>query len=275
MKMKKRMMLILCVLVSLLISGCDKQVDKRDLAQKTLDNLNNLESYSSKMNMNLTMNSGEIDTVKVTLLSEQKTRRQEAKTQVDVKLGFSLMGLKKETNATLISEVAQDGLIVYANDGREWKVISGGALGDVEQFDPMGSLTEYLSKLDGLEQVGREKIDGVTAARFDGTMDMEALKSIIAYSMLKEATGLDLEKVSLPDDTVEVKEGIPISLWIDVDKALPVKYSIDFSKALDSVFAQMENGGETVKTDATAEILITGYDNVEKIEIPQEAKDAL
>ena len=273
---KKVLIVVLSLLMVLSMAACSKDVDREKLSKDTIDNLSNLSSYSSHIELDLSITSGKSDNIEMSMKADQRAiRNPDELMEVIANIKFKLMGMKKEFDKKLYSEATAGGVNIYSLENGQWSKLNENGLENIQQFDPMDSITEYLKSLDKFKQAGTEKINGVNTVKFEGVMNTDALKNIITEDILEDATGLDLGDLDNVAEALDESEGVPITIWIDTEKALPLQFTVDFSQVLDTVLSQMNNGGEEVKTEkATVKIIMTGYDNVKDIVIPDEAKNA-
>ena len=68
---------------------------------------------------------------------------------------------------------------------------------------------------------------------------------------------------------------MPITIWIDGEKLLPVKYYFDMTNMMSALMKNMGTDEEGLAIDKVIlSMVLTGFDNVDAIDIPQEAREA-
>ena len=72
-----------------------------------------------------------------------------------------------------------------------------------------------------------------------------------------------------------MKKSLTFRLWVDGERLLPVKYDFDMTDMVSAMMSNMGAAEASLSIDkVTVSITFTGYDNVDEIEIPQEARNA-
>ena len=103
----------------------------------------------------------------------------------------------------------------------------------------------------------------------------EYFRDILEESGVGEQLGLDGADAETLKQLFEGIGEMPIAIWVDGERLLPVKYDFDMTDMMSSMMENMGAAEEGLSIEkVTVSMTFTGYDNVDKIDIPQEARDA-
>ena len=136
----------------------------------------------------------------------------------------------------------------------------------------------YLSTGSSFQEAGTETVEGKEAVRYDGVITNDS------FNELFESTGIldQFSSLGVNEETAKPMPTVlgdrPLSIWVEKGSGLPVKYDMDMTAMMQSIMTKaMEAAGstETITIETVhMTMLVHGIDNVESIEIPQEALDA-
>jgi hypothetical protein len=179
-----------------------------------------------------------------------------------------------------------DKLLLYSStDGGEtWFAQESDGLAALEQYDAKSSFNLYAKSAPSFKEAGAETVDGAETLRFDGVINGDALRDVLASSGMDDqlsGLGLDLNAADLFSG---FKDGVPISIWVDQASGLPKKYEMDMTSMMNALmqnlFASLAgSAGEEIPDEALSltvdkvlvGVTITAYDNVTEIVIPEAA----
>ena len=148
---------------------------------------------------------------------------------------------------------------------------------EVAQYNAAQSLEVYLKNAENFEEVGKEFINDRETTKFQGIITSDSMVEVLNASGM--ASQLETSGTELTEETIKAMGDLPITFWVDMKEKMVVKYSMDMTGALTNLMeyqAEQEEDSEDVLgmiefkklvIDAT----ITGINNVDSIEVPEEA----
>ena len=131
---------------------------------------------------------------------------------------------------------------------------------------------------DQMKQYGTETIEGKETVRYDGVITNEDFNEVFTSTgVMDQFSSLGVNAEMAQSMLTDLGD-LPISVWVEKESNLPVKYEMDMTAMIQSIMNKtMEAAGstETVTMESVyMTMLIHDIDNVESIEVPQEALDA-
>lgn len=279
MKLKKRLIALVCVLMMLLsLAACGGEPttppDPLETAMENLKTVENLQA-DAKMDMTMTVNGETVDT----------------KTTMDmiyyVEPLRMLMEMETVANGetvsmTVASEQTEDGIDIYYADDENWYYQNIGLddAASMQGYDyrPDQALGDYTYTADGTEEV-----DGVTLYKYTceltGEAMQEAMNSSGAMSSMGD-TGMseeDMEEMLKSLDGTSIK----VSVWISEANMLPVRYEMDMTEVMNALMTKIvevsaqsagvsadELGIEMSISKVVATVRFFNYNNAEDFEVP-------
>ena len=270
MKRKWIAMIMAAGMTLLSLTGCAggaKPVTAQSLLEGVEAKSKSMKSMTSHLTMNMVMEGSElsqmgVDNVQMTMDADTQVIQDPLSSYI--KGSMSLMGMNLDMEIYTILE--GDEIVNYMGVMDSWMVQR--LPYDKEAAGTISANTEeLLANLDSLTlQEETEDIDGKPAYIISGTLEGEEVKNILgqAQSSLGTATGMEqlLEDADVSEMSVDFKYAV------DKESGLPV-----YSDYVFNGFENITGQEDVVISDFTMHMDYTGYDNVEKIEVPQEVKD--
>lgn len=281
MKLKKRLIALVCVLMMLLsLAACGGEPtpppDPLETAMENLKTVENLQA-EAKMDMTMTVNGETVDT----------------KTTMDmiyyVEPLRMLMEMETVANGetvsmTVASEQTEDGIDIYYADDENWYYQNIGLddAASMQGYDyrPDQALGDYTYTADGTEEV-----DGVTLYKYTCELTGEAMQEAMNSSGAMDSmgnTGMskeDMEEILKSLDGTSIKA----SVWISEDDMLPVRYEMDMTEVMNALMAKMfeviaqsagvsadELGVEMSVSKVVVTVEYFNYDYADDFEVPAE-----
>lgn len=284
--MKRRNYFIFALLVSglsLSLFGCGEKekVTPESLLTKLNENVSEKESMEMEMEMVLdaTVGIGEEGSamsmdMNMKMNSESEAIRDSASHTVST-VSASILGQEMEEKAESYT-IPEDGKTkVYTLSNDSWYVETAEAEESVDAAEEMDELLDMISDGSMKAELGEEteKVNGKDSYVLTLTLDTEGLKDIM--SMSGESSD------ALPDlgDLDDLDFKLPFTFYIDKEELLPVRFELDLS-SMDSLLAEVlkESSGGMEMTLTMDEFSLScdikGYDTVDAINLPAEAKEA-
>lgn len=281
MKLKKRLIALVCVLMMLLsLAACGGEPtpppDPLATAMENLKTVENLQA-DAKMDMTMTVNGETVDT----------------KTSMDMIYYINplrmLMEMETVANGetvsmTVASEQTEDGIDIYYADDENWYYQNIGLddAASMQGYDyrPDQALGDYTYTADGTEEV-----DGVTLYKYTCELTGEAMQEAMNSSGAMDSmgnTGMskeDMEEILKSLDGTSIKA----SVWISEDDMLPVRYEMDMTEVMNALMAKMfeviaqsagvsadELGVEMSVSKVVVTVEYFNYDYADDFEVPAE-----
>lgn len=145
----------------------------------------------------------------------------------------------------------------------------------LKDYDSTASMATYLEAIQNFKKVDTEEVAGVKADKYEGVITEEYFQKFLDESGVGEQLGLDGADAETFKQLFEGIGEMPIVIWVDSERLLPVKYDFDMTDMMSAMMDNMGAAEEGISIDkVTVFMTFTGFDNVDKIDIPQEARDA-
>ncbi len=268
--------------------------------------MQNLQSFRTDLDMNLGMSVsmfGESLDLDLTMTGTADISTDPLKARLDM----DVTGMDESENVLSYLEKTGDNLIIYSSvdDGRTWSK----AETDASQFPESGMDKEslaWLTKLaDSFEQTGTETVKGSEAMVYSGTFTWSALEEYVNLDAALDMMGKTMSEtmgadIDLSDLDLSSVGDVPLTICIDRKSGMIVKYSMDMTAMMQTLMpAVMQAAMEAVMSSSELGALIDpgsldlnmlgfefnlnklvvtailyDFDNVNEIEIPEEALKA-
>ena len=188
-------------------------------------------------------------------------------------MGFG--GETQEMESTVYAEADGDNLITYTQMEGDWYKMTQPGLEALEEYDTTKAMGTYLEAIQNFKKTGTEDVAGVKADKYEGVITEDYFQTVLEESGLDEQFGFDGEDSATLKELFEGIGEMPITIWIDGEKLLPVKYYFDMTNMMSTLMKNMGTDEEGLAIDKVIlSMVLTGFDNVDAIDIPQEAREA-
>ncbi len=271
--MKKKWMaavLTACLALSAL-AGCGskaKPVTAASLLEDIETKTKEMKSMTSHMTMNMAMEGEELasmgmDSIEMNMDADCQVTQDPAASYIKGKMGLLGMDLDMEVYTVVEGEE----IVNYIGMMNSWMMQRTAF--DKEAINSINTNAgELLKHLDSLTlQEEAEDIDGKPAYIITGTLEGEDMASLLGQtqSALGGATGLGevMEEADFEKMSVDFKYAV------DQESRMPVYADFTFNG-----FENLTGQEGVTISEFTMRTDYTGFDNVEKIEVPQEVKDS-
>ena len=268
--------LVLVMLVSLTACGSGGS-STEDVMKAAQEALNQVTSMRYDMSMDMTLSAGgqtiESNTHGVIAYNADPLTM-EMKMTMD-------MGAQGQYDMVMYAGQEGDDLVMYMSDGVNWGKQTLADAAQLKQYNAQDSMGIYLENIDSFQEAGTEQVNGSDATKYEGVIANDALNEVMAASGMDE----QLAQYGLSgDEAAAIYQDLgdlPVAIWIDQESNLPVQYEMDMTAMMQNImtklFENMDVSAEDM--DFTVDkmfISMTLYDfnNVDQIEIPEEAKAA-
>ncbi len=280
MKLKKRLIALVCVLMMLLsLAACGGEPtpppDPLATAMENLKTVENLQA-EAKMDMTMTVNGETVDT----------------KTSMDIRyffeplhmmIGMDMSAAGENMAMNMYYEQREDGIEIYVEDAENWYYGGKIAMEDADTLEAYGYNPEELMGDYTYTADGTEEVDGVTLYKYTceltGEAMQEAMNSSGAMSSMGD-TGMseeDMEEMLKSLDGTSIK----VSVWISEANMLPVRYEMDMTEVMNALMTKIvevsvqsagvsadELGIEMSVSKVVATVRFFNYNNAEDFEVP-------
>ncbi len=284
MKKSKSAFIALCLLLSLLLTGCGLG-PRMTRAALEMDKVG---SFHMDMDLDLSIGMSVLGkTSELQMLVNEGMDVQKEPLVVYSETTTETMGVKDTVLAYYVQSADGGEILVSHDKGKSWEkqtldsTQQSAGEGYTGLFDQLSLLTKLASSF---EEVGTETVNGAPAIRYDGEIEgefvTEALRNTGALSGLLEQFGVEGDGMDLT-----IEGTIPTSIWLDKATSRIVRYDMDLSEAIASVwdvlqqelmkdetFAALDKLGLALSVERahlTAEL--SQYDAVGELTLPENA----
>ncbi len=269
--MKKRKQwigLVLCVLLAAAaaLSGCGKKTTAESLMKEVQANVEKIGSMSANMKLDMGMSveqSGMSVDLDVNMDVDMDIIQEPMAAHMKGNVSMSLMGLSVDIESY---SVVEDGkAVTYTKSMDQWTRTEA-ELPEENQMESIQSLFDSSVAYTLNDKL--EKVDGkdvyVLRAKVSGDL-MEDMMGEMSDSMGEMSGEMDWSKFSAD-----------VTMKIDKKTMLPVEMIMDCSEGMSELMESAAGGsGVAAKVDSfTLTFVYTGFDNVNEIVVPEEAKSA-
>ena len=281
----KKKLLALCLGVILALtafSGCgsDEAAEtgsETDLLTQAMENCQNVNSMTYDMAIDTSMSisaQGESQAIDMKMTANIEFINDPMAMYMSMTTDMGELGSQTSDG---YGEVVDDDFILYTQVGDVWYKQTVGDAETMMQYNGANSMTMYMESVDNFTAAGTEDINGSEATKYTGVVTGDDLQEVInntaGLSDQLTSLGMDAETVAtLYSDAGDLE----VTIWIDNATAMPVKYEMDMSAMMQSILSQLLGDTEDVSFDISkmlVNVTATGYDNVDAIEIPEEARN--
>lgn len=265
------LLLILCLVLSFAACG-SKGMSDEEIMQKSVENMQALNSLTAESVVEMVFSAGG-ETMNMT--TEMVQRMINEPLALEQTMTMTMGGEAEELQSAVYLEADGDNLITYTQMEGKWYKTTQSGFEALKAYDSTGAMALYMEAMENFKKVGTEKVAGVKTNKYEGVIPEEYFQSILEASGMDKQLGLQGAGEETLANLFKGMGEMPITIWIDGEKLLPVKYDYDMSAMMKAIMSSMGMGEDELSIDkVTMSMIITGYDNVDEIVIPQEARDA-
>lgn len=256
-------------ILALSMAGCGK-VTSETLLKSMSENMTKEENYKLDMVMDLQAG-GTVQGITVDMkMNMDMGMKINANPQVifgEGAITLDMLGMNQEMNMQMYTTKDGDQTVSYSKlDEGEWqKEVSGDIDEMIKSYD-FEAVQELAGNLELAEKT--EEVDGVECYALKGTLDGEALET-----MLKAALSIMDSSTNLMGEADWTKMDLPVEIYISKKDKKPVKMSLDMK----SMMLESMKGAETGEVDVdfkcdkcTFDLKFGSFGEVEKITVPDD-----
>ena len=267
------LLLVFCMVFALAACG-NKDMSDADVMKQATENMNALKSMTAATSMEMVFSMGE-DSMTMTSEMTQKVINDPISMEIVMNMVMGFGGETQEMESTVYAEADGDNLITYTQMEGDWYKMTQPGLEALEEYDTTKAMGTYLEAIQNFKKTGTEDVAGVKADKYEGVITEDYLQTVLEESGLDEQFGFDGEDSATLKELFEGSGEMPITIWIDGEKLLPVKYYFDMTNMMSALMKNMGTDEEGLAIDKVIlSMVLTGFDNVDAIDIPQEAREA-
>ena len=267
------MALIVCLIASFSACG-EKSTNDADVMKAAMENMEALNSLTAETSMDMVMSMDD-EIMSMTSEMTQKVINEPLAMEMIMDMVMQIGGESQKMQSKVYAEAEGDNLITYTEVDGQWYKMTQPGLEAMKDYDSTASMATYLEAIQNFKKVDTEDVAGVKADKYEGVITEEYFQKILEESGVGEQLGLDGADAETLKQLFEGIGEMPIAIWVDGERLLPVKYDFDMTEMMSSMMENMGAAEAGLSIDkVTVSMTFTGYDNVDKIDIPQEARDA-
>lgn len=267
------MALIICLIASFSACG-EKSTNDADVMKAAMENMEALNSLTAETTMDMVMSMDD-EIMSMTSEMTQKVINEPLAMEMIMDMVMQIGGESQKMQSRVYAEAEGDNLITYTEVDGQWYKMTQPGLEAMKDYDSTASMATYLEAIQNFKKVDTEDVAGVKADKYEGVITEEYFQKILDESGVGEQLGLDGADAETLKQLFEGIGEMPIAIWVDGERLLPVKYDFDMTEMMSSMMENMGAAEAGLSIDkVTVSMTFTGYDNVDKIDIPQEARDA-
>ena len=267
------LLLVFCMVFARAACG-NKDMSDADVMKQATENMNALKSMTAETSMEMVFSMGE-DSMTMTSEMTQKVINDPISMEIVMNMVMGFGGETQEMESTVYAEADGDNLITYTQMEGDWYKMTQPGLEALEEYDTTKAMGTYLEAIQNFKKTGTEDVAGVKADKYEGVITEDYFQTVLEESGLDEQFGFDGEDSATLKELFEGIGEMPITIWIDGEKLLPVKYYFDMTNMMSALMKNMGTDEEGLAIDKVIlSMVLTGFDNVDAIDIPQEAREA-
>lgn len=267
------LLLVFCMVFALAACG-NKDMSDADVMKQATENMNALKSMTAETSMEMVFSMGE-DSMTMTSEMTQKVINDPISMEIVMNMVMGFGGETQKMESTVYAEADGDNLITYTQMEGDWYKMTQPGLEALEEYDTTKAMGTYLEAIQNFKKTGTEDVAGVKADKYEGVITEDYFQTVLEESGLDEQFGFDGEDSATLKELFEGIGEMPITIWIDGEKLLPVKYYFDMTNMMSALMKNMGADEEGLAIDKVIlSMVLTGFDNVDAIDIPQEAREA-
>lgn len=287
----KKKLLLLCAIAMLslaALAGCgnDKEeateaTAEENLVTQAITNSQKVQSVTYDMTMDMAMDFtvGE-ETQAINMTTNGSIEYLNDPMSMSMNMNMD-MGEAGTMDSASYGEIVDGNFVLYTSVEDQWIKQTVGTAQEMEQYNSAKAMEVYLESMKDFTDEGVEDVNGSKATKFTGTISGDDLQAVMdsMAGMGDQMAALGLEDESLASLYADSGD-LTISIWIDNQTVLPVKYEMDMTAMMQNIMEKLSTATQDLGeitynvSNVFVSMTVTGYDNVEAIEIPEEARNA-
>lgn len=285
-KLKRAAVVFAALCMTFVFTACGGNDQGKDVMKTSAYNVEEVKSLTSETNVELL---GKINGKEVNVKTEMshKIIRNPLTMKMDMKVISDENGKTRTENTKMYAESHGNNLIFYYQLNGKWYREIEDDMDDFNRYNTAESAKTYMEAIKDFERTGTDNINGIMADRYEGTVSGKYFRAIYDESDLEDRFELDRyddyddydDYDNYPEANITSIFGgiddIPATIWIDSDNMRPVKYQFDMTEAVKTMLVNLGTRGEKITVSKVLmSTVITGYNNVDSIKIPDDVKKA-
>lgn len=254
--------IVMAMTVSML-NGCGKKATPENLLADMQKNTKKIESATA--NVKLDMNMGaDSETISMTMDMDMEMIVESTTSHMKGDIGIKFGSTDMSTEMEMYQVKEDDDIVTYMMIQDQWmkqKTEVPENMLDTEMYDSLQKMAKDFTLADKKVEVNGKKCFELT-----GKISGDALGSMLNEDMM-DSMGMG----EMLDEELIEKMEIPCTIDIYDDDILPAKMTLDMKDTLKSMYEDEEENIEISAYSITIEY--KEFNNVDKIEVPDEAKD--
>lgn len=288
--MKKKLLLLCTIAILSLtaLAGCGNDKDEatdanaeENMVSQAIVNSQNVKSVTYDMTMDMAMDvtvGEENQALDMTTTGSIEYLNDPMSMSMNMNMD---MGEAGAMDSASYGEIVDGNFVLYTSVEDQWLKQTVGTAEEMEQYNSAKAMEVYLESMKDFTEDGVEDVNGSKATKFTGTISGDDLQEVMdnMAGMSEQMATLGLEDESLASLYADSGD-LTISIWIDNQTVLPVKYEMDMTTMMQNIMEKLSTTTEDLGditynvSNVFVSMTVTGYDNVEAIDIPEEARNA-
>ncbi len=269
--MKKSVKKAVCILMLYiftinLITGCNKKLTPEKLMSEVTENLAKVNSVSNSLNMDIELEDV-LDSTKITMDMEMENTASPMAGHASGEAEVEMSGTKVGSDIEIYQVTEDNEFVTYSSMYGQWVKENSGK---EEESTFNGNLLQKAGNSIRSFRIAKETVtvDEKECYEMYGDISGKELLQFMGTDMMG-AFGL----VEIPDENAIMKLQIPITIDIYIDEMLPARIMIDMTDVMNDLYDQ--NDKSTNVNNFMIKLGYTGFNKVDKIEVPQAVKSAV
>lgn len=258
---------LLLALIAAGVTGCSGRMTPKRLLSAVTENLAKAKSVSNSLHMNMEFEDV-LDTMKISMDMQMENT-------IKPKAGHAKGTAQVDASGT---KVGSDIEIYQVSEGRDSATYSS-IYGKWSKETAKGGEKSGIGGSGNLFQEAGDSIKSFRIAKEGVTVEGKECYEMygdISGKEFLDFMGLDIVKafglVNLPDEKAIKSLKIPITMDISKKEMLPARIIVDMTDVMNNLYDKYRKS--TNVNDFTIKLEYTGFDQVQKIEVPEEVKAA-
>ena len=276
-KIKRVTAVFVAICMIFAFTACDGNEQKKDVMKTSINNIEEVDSMTSETYVEF---AGTIEGQDVNINTAISHRMITSPFAMKMEVGItSDEGGKQQTKSTkMYAESSGINCVLYYQINDKWYKETEEGNDDFRHYNTAETAKIYMKSVKDVRRTGSDIISGAAADRYEGVISENDFKTVFDESDLDhrfEIDDFDDFKTSNLNSIFDGVGDIPMTIWLDSDNMRPVKYQFDMTDAVKIMLGNLDTRGEKITVSKVhMSTVITGYNNVDKITIPEAARQA-